>query len=173
MLNQWDEAICKLHQALQMKRDIYHEVTSPPEVALACFLLAKALLKHKKHQEALVHFEEALQIHQSLESMDDVVECLLNIAQCYKDLKKLGKAIETFDKVKGLCSTSKTLDDRMILRFHKEMADVFTEKEFEDKNKTFFHLQEAAAILTQLEKTEKDEEILKELQAKILSLQLE
>ena len=156
-----------------MKKDIYHEVTFSPEVALACFLLAQALFKHGKHEEALAYFEEALKIHQSLQSIDDVVKCLLNIAQCYKDLKKLGKAMETFDKVKVLCSTSKTLDQRMCLRFHNEMAYVFTEEELEDKNKTFLHLQEAAAILTQLEKTEKDEETLNELQAKILSLQLE
>ena len=173
MLNQWDEAISKLRQVLQMKRDIYHEAISSPEVALACFLLAEALFKHEKHEEALAYFEEALKIHQSLQSIDDVVECLLNIAQCYKDLKKFGNAMETFDKVKVLCSTSKTLDQRMCLRFHNEMAYVFTEEELEDKNKTFLHLQEAAAILTQLEKTEKDEETLNELQAKILSLQLQ
>lgn len=170
LLNQWDEAICKLRQALEMKKAIYREVKSSPEVALACFLLAEALLKHKQHEEALVYFREALKIHESLQSIDDVVECLLNIGQCYKDLKKLGKAMETFDEVKELCSTSKTLDRRMILRFHKEMANVYTE-EVEDKSKTLVHLQEATAILTQLDKTENDEETLNELQAKILSLQ--
>ena len=120
----------------------------------------------------MVYFHEASTIYEALQSTDVILKCFLSMAVCYKSLKNFGKVIETFGKAEELCSTCKTLDERIILRFHEEMADVFTEEECEDRGKALEHLQEAAAILKRIKQTENDEETFDELQAKISSLQL-
>ena len=171
-LNQWEEAISKLRQALEMKRILYQEVKFHPEIARACSLLAKSLLHEKEFEEALTYLQEALELHQNLQATNDVAECLIYTALCYNGLKKPRKAMETLGKFEKLYSTNKQLDKRIIFHYHQEMADHFIEGEFEDKVKGLHHLQEAYELFKQLEQTEADEATLNELQAKILSLQL-
>ena len=137
-------------------------------MAQSCFLLAEALSKSEEHEEALVYYQEALARHQSLKSTNDVLECLFGMARSYTSLKVFEKVIETFVEAEKLFSTSAKIDDRLAVLVYQEMADFFIEVEVTNKTKAIECLQKAASILERM----KDEEILVEVQAKILSLKL-
>ena len=171
LLNEWEQAIFKLHEGLELKRIIYQGEKAKPEVALACFLLAEALFQNKEPEKALPYFQEALEIHKANQAAEDEVECLLHITLCYKALKKIDDAKGSLKKLEKLC-VSKSLHDEMQLKIHKEMADIFVEEEYEDRSKGLYHLKEAEAILRRIKQSEEDEVTLLELQAKIVSLDL-
>ena len=142
-------------------------------MAQSCFLLAEALSESEEHaEEALVFYQEALARHQSLKSTDDVLECLLYMARSYTSLKVFEKVIETFVEAEKIFSTCPKIDGRLAVLVYQEMADFFTEVEVTNKTKAIESLQKAAAILERIKVSEKDEENLVEVQAKILSLEL-
>ena len=170
MLKEWEQAIPKLQKALELKRVIYPE-NAAPAVALACRLLATALLKHQEYGKALPYFQKALEIFEINQSTDDETDCVLNIALCYKGLQNIDSALDAFRKTEELC-VQKSMSDSMRLSIHMIMADIFTEEEYEDRSRVLHHLNEAEAILQRIERSETDEEDLKELQAKILSLEI-
>ena len=141
-------------------------------MAQSCFLLAEALSESEEHEEALVFYQEALARHQSLKSTNDVLECLLCMARSYTSLKVFEKVIETFVETEKLFSTSAKIDDRLAVLVYQEMADFFSEVEVTNKTKAIESLQKSAAILERIKVSEKEEKILVEVQAKILSLGL-
>ena len=171
MLNDWEQAISKLQEGLEMKRIIYRGKKAASEIALACFLLAEAFFQNKEHQKALPYFQEALQIYQANQAAEDEAECLLNITLCYKALKKIDDTKSFLKKLEKLC-VGKSLKDDMLLKIHEEMADIFVEEEYEDRSKGLYHLKEAEAMLRRIKQSEEDEVSLMELQAKIVSLDL-
>jgi tetratricopeptide (TPR) repeat protein len=154
-----------------MKRVIYEEKAKPErEVALACWLLARALFEHQEYEKALPYFQEALEYFEFNQSADDETECVLHIALCYAGLKNLVSALETFRKVEQLC-VRKSVSDSVRLDIHKTMADTFNEEEYRDRSKVSYHLKEAETIFKRMERSETQEEELIEVQAKILSLE--
>ncbi len=169
-MNDYEQAISKLQKALELKRIIYPEKAAP-EVGLAFRLLATAFLRLQKYEKALSCFQEALRIFEVNQSADDEMECVLNIALCYKGLKNRDYALENFGKVEEMC-VRKSVSDRMRQDIHETMADIFTEEEYGDKSKVLHHLKEAATILKRIKLSENDEEALNELEAKILSLDI-
>ena len=171
ILNQWEQAIPKLQQALEMKRVIYEEKAKPErEVALACRLLARALFEHQEYEKALPYFQEALEYFEVNLSADDETECVLHIALCYAGLKNLVRALETFRKVEELCAR-KSVSDNIRLDIHQTLADTFTEEEYGDNSKVLYHLKEAEGIFKRIERSETQEDALIEVQARILSLE--
>ena len=160
-----------------MKRIIYEGKKAAPEIALACLHLAEAFFQNKEHEKALSYFQEALETYEANRGAKDEAEhaphgkaeCLLHITLCYKALKKIDDAKSSFKKLEKLC-VGKSLDDEMQLKLHKEMADIFVEKEYEDRPKVLHHLKEAEEILKRIKQSEEDEVTLMELQAKIVSL---
>lgn len=169
MLNQWKEATGKLEKALWMKRIIYED-TNLKEIAIACRLLAKALLKQHEYQKALPYFKEALGYFEASDSPDDEIRCVLNISLCYKGLKDLRKALESLKRIEKLC-VEKLVSDKVQVDFHIAIADVFLEEECEEKYQGLYHLKKAEAILIRIEQSEMNLGAqLIEIQAKILSL---
>jgi tetratricopeptide (TPR) repeat protein len=97
-----------------MKRVIY-EGKAEAEVALACRLLARALFEHQQYEKALPYFQEALENFEVDQSADDDTQCVLHIALCYRGLKNLVRALETFRKVEELCARKSVSDS---IRLH-------------------------------------------------------
>ena len=169
-LDQYEEAISMLQKALGLLRIIFEEKPAASQVGFACLNLAKAFLYHQKHHEALSCFQEALEIFKVNHAEDNEAECVLGIARCYKNLKNFDLAVKMFTRVEKLFAR-KSGRDRTQLHIHKEIADIFIAEEYADRSKGLHHLKEAEAILKRIQKSEKDEDDLTELQAKILSLE--
>lgn len=169
-LNQYEEAISRLEKALGLMRIIFEENPAAPQVGLACLNLAKAYLYHEKYENALSCFQEALEIFKVNHADNNEAECVLGIAQCYKSLKNFDLAVKMFTKVEKLFARESG-NDRTRLDIHKEIANIFIADEYADRSKGLQHLKEAEAILKRIGQSEKDEDDLTELQAKILSLE--
>ena len=139
---------------------------------MALRLLALALYKHEEYEKALPYYKEALEIFDDDEgSADEAAECVLYIALCYDDLKNVGCALDTFNKLEQFCSR-KPVTNEWRLDIHKTMAEIFTNEEYEDRCKGLCHLKQAEVILKRIKQSEADELDLKEIQAKIFSLEL-
>ena len=145
-MNELEQAIPKLQEALELKKIFYQNIKAPPEEAASYYLLADALFQNKEHEKALPYFQEALEICETNQSADDEAECLLYITLWNKALKKIDTAKSSLKKLEELCA-SKSLKDKMLLNLHKEIADIYIEEECEDRSKSSYHLKEAEAIL--------------------------
>ncbi|XP_028392173.1 uncharacterized protein LOC114516792 [Dendronephthya gigantea] len=128
MLNQWEEAIPKLKNALEMRRIIY-EGKAVPDVASTCEFLATALFKNHEYQKALTYFEEALKYFEVCQSPDNETKCALHIALCHKSLKNFDLASKAFEKVKVLCARESVSDE-----MRDEVQETMAENE-ENTNK--------------------------------------
>ena len=170
MLNEWQQAIPKLQNALEMKRVFYKEEAGL-ELAANCHLLATAFLKHQEYKDALPHFQEALKYFEVNQFQDEEMQCVLNIALCYKGLKNVDCTFDNLKKVEEMC-LRKSENDRTRLDIHQTMADIYTEEEYADRCKLLHHLKDAENILMRMKRSEKDEETLSEIQAKIFSLDI-
>ena len=140
-------------------------------MGLACLNLAKALLYHEEYEKALSCFQEALEIFKvNPAAVSNKAGCVLGIAQCYRNLRNLDLAVKMFKWADELYS-SMSGSDRTRLDIHTEMADIFIADEYAARSEGLQHLKEAEAILMRIQKSEKDEDCLAELQAKVLSLE--
>ena len=169
LLKQWEQAIPKLQEALKMNRLMYQDKSL--QIATAIRWLATAHFKNEEYDKALRYFLDAMEIFATNKSTDVETECALYIAQCHKFLKNFDSASEMFEKVEDLCFRNSFSDD-VQLWVHETMGEAFTEGEYLDRRKGLYHLKEAEAILKRIEKTEDDEENLRELQAKIMNLEI-
>ena len=170
LLSQWDEAISKLQKAHELTRRFCGE--KGLEAAMALLELALALYEHEEYRKALPYFQEASEVFDADEgSADEAAECVLYIAHCYDGLKNVDCMLDTIEKLEQFCST-KPVCDELRLKIHKTMAEIFTKEEYEDRCKGLCHLKQAEVILKRIKQSEKDEQDLKEIQAKIMSLEL-
>ena len=169
-LDQYEEAISTLEKALGLMRIVFEEKPPATPMGFACLNLAKAYLYHKKYEKALSCFQEVLEIFKVYHAEDEEAECVLGILRCYKSLKNFDLAVKMFTMVEKLFARESG-SDRTRLDIHKEIADIFIAEEYADRSKGLHHLKEAEAILKQIQQSEKDEDDLTELQAKILSLE--
>ena len=170
MLKQWKQAISKLEKALELKRVIFQE--NPKEVAKTICLLASALLKNEEYKKALSYSQEALEIFNACHSADDAIDCIVDIAKCYKGLKNRSRAFATFRIIEGLCARDTAVSNERREWVHEVLADIFMEEEYSDKPKALHHLKEAEAILRRIKQSIEDEKDLRELQAKIVNLEI-
>lgn len=166
LLKEWDQAISWLKKALELKKIFYGKNPSD-EVANALRLLSTAYLEHNEYKNALQHFQECLQILQVINSPDEEVECILNIANCHKGLNNDVAALNALCRVEEFCAKN-SCSDEMRLYVHNELSDLYCEK-YTNKSKALHHLKEAEAILQR----QKNEEDLSEIQAKIFSLEFQ
>jgi hypothetical protein len=102
---------------------------------------------------------------------DEEMQCVLNIALCYKGLKNVDCTFDNMKRVEEMC-LRKSENDRTRLDIHQTMADIYTEEEYADRCKLLHHLKDAENILMRMKRSEKDEETLSEIQAKIFSLDI-
>ena len=171
-LNQCEEAISNLQKALQIKRTVYDGNEMALELGQSCGFLATAFFKHDKYEEAIPYLQEAIANFHANKSVDEEMECILDMARCYKHLKNLDRALEWLRKVEELC-VGKSGSDKTRLNIHKQLADIFIEEEYSDRSKALHHLKEAETIAKRIKHSENDDDVeLYELQARILSLEI-
>ena len=69
-MNELEQAIPKLQEALELKKIFYQNIKAPPEVAASYYLLADTLFQNKEHEKALPYFQEALEICETNKSVN-------------------------------------------------------------------------------------------------------